>query len=377
MESHKDQTLARLLKRVCDLQPLYSSDNTPEMQERGTLIRHDLVNELEARSDELSTALGQFGADIGFGASDGVGRKTQAPWIRFYSESMSPTPREGYYMVIHFSADGSGVFFTIGCGSTIWANGMFYRLPDEELLERTKLARMTILRDYDTLEPFTDQIELGAKAPLTKSFEKATAIAKRIDYSDLDTVDLGEILVQLSGRLQSVYRGQQVGVDLSPADQSELDVQALIKPTKTKPTGSQGYGLGGDERKAVELQAMDLAARWFEERDYIVVDQSASKPYDLEASKDGLSLKVEVKGTTSMQPNAVLMTRNEVDLHRSEKGSTALVIVSGIELTKGKAPTAKGGIIETMIGWDIDEWELTATTFRVERSSDNNNNNKP
>ena len=63
-----------------------------------------------------------------------------------------------------------------------------------------------------------------------------------------------------------------------------------------------------------------------------------------------------------------MMTRNEVELHRAERGSTALVIVSGIALKRGERVTAAGGEIEVLLGWDIDAWSLTATAFRVERS---------
>ncbi len=80
-------------------------------------------------------------------------------------------------------------------------------------------------------------------------------------------------------------------------------------------------------------------------------------------------LKVEVKGTTSLSPSAILMTRNEVELHRAERGQTGLVIVSGIELRRGASVAASGGTIEVMLGWDIDEWVHTATAFRLERSN--------
>jgi hypothetical protein len=79
-------------------------------------------------------------------------------------------------------------------------------------------------------------------------------------------------------------------------------------------------------------------------------------------------MKVEVKGTTSDSPDAILMTRNEVALHRAEKGDTALFIVSSIRLEREvKKLNASGGVLEAMIGWDIDEWELTTTAYRVGR----------
>jgi len=64
------------------------------------------------------------------------------------------------------------------------------------------------------------------------------------------------------------------------------------------------------------------------------------------------------------------MTHPEVDLHRSQKGSTALILVCDIRLQKNRGkPKATGGKLEPLISWDIDEWTLKATAFRVSRQS--------
>ena len=113
---------------------------------------------------------------------------------------------------------------------------------------------------------------------------------------------------------------------------------------------------------------MRLTRGWLEIEGYRVTDTSANYPYDFEAVRADLTLKVEVKGTTSDNPDAIFMTRNEVELHRAEKGSTALFIVSGIRLlTADGEREAVGGDLEVFIGWDIDKWQLTSTAFRVEK----------
>ena len=73
----------RHLSRVLDLQPSYSSQNTPEMQERGAVLRHEIKTFLEAQSEKLSECLGLFGADFHVDVSDGIGRKTELPWARW------------------------------------------------------------------------------------------------------------------------------------------------------------------------------------------------------------------------------------------------------------------------------------------------------
>jgi hypothetical protein len=81
-----------------------------------------------------------------------------------------------------------------------------------------------------------------------------------------------------------------------------------------------------------------------------------------------IELMVEVKGTTSHDPSAILMTGNEVKLHRDNKGHTALAVVSAIKLQKGSTPEASDGNIEISIAWDVDKWTAIPTAFRLEKS---------
>ena len=102
------------MKEICALQPQYDPRNTPGMQKRGHLIRHAIPDAIRSIEPALCKALGAFGETFDVGASDGIGRKTEAPWVRIYAGSMSLTPRDGFYVVIHFAADGSAVFITVG-----------------------------------------------------------------------------------------------------------------------------------------------------------------------------------------------------------------------------------------------------------------------
>lgn len=113
---------------------------------------------------------------------------------------------------------------------------------------------------------------------------------------------------------------------------------------------------------------MNLAKAYLVELGYECVDTSATKPYDLIAKKQSVNLKIEVKGTTSDICDSVLMTRNEVDLHREERGKTGLIIVSRIELNRdGDNPSATGGTVEALLQWDIDEWTAKPVAFEIRR----------
>lgn len=360
-------TITEILARICVLQPSYSSANTPAMQERGHLVRVDLAEQLCSRLPALAGAFDPVFDDLAVEGSDGIGRKTEAPWVRLYSRAMSPNPREGFYVVIHFAANGSAVFLTVGCGSTIWSGGDLRQIPDSELIARTSWARNVVLQRWGSTIPFGDEISLGAKAPLPRTFEKATVIARRIQVAELEQVDIEQLLHEAALRLNEIYLAQLDGRDVSPGDQGAEEIVAIAKPLKKG--RSQGRGLTAAERKAVELRAMELATLGLTEDGYTCKDTSATESYDILASKGGLSLKVEVKGTTSDLCDSVLMTKNEVELHRMEKGMTGLVVVSGIRLVRtDNKVEAIGGEVEFLLGWDIDTWTAEPVAFQVRRN---------
>ena len=66
-------------------------------------------------------------------------------------------------------------------------------------------------------------------------------------------------------------------------------------------------------------------------------------PKDLEAVFGSTAIKIEVNGTTSTSHEDIFMTKNETDLHLKEKGSTGIVVVCDIQLTRNDGEvTARG-----------------------------------
>ncbi|TIO30409.1 DUF3578 domain-containing protein, partial [Mesorhizobium sp.] len=222
------------LERICRLQPQYSAENTPAMQERGRLVRADLKTELEGLGPRLAAALGPFGGDLLVDASDGIGRKTELPWVRFCSRSMSPNPTEGFYCVTHFSTDGSAVHLTVGCGSSRFHKGSSVPLPDHELDAQTDWARRVVIEEFGTLVPFDDPADFGATRRLPVSFQRATAISHRVAYSDIRATDFGELFDQAAQRLRPIYAAQAIGRDLTDADQRELEIAATLNPVNRR-----------------------------------------------------------------------------------------------------------------------------------------------
>lgn len=337
------------------------------MQERGNLIRSKLAQELRDLLPDLGRAFDPLFDDLAVEGSDGIGRKTEAPWVRLYSKAMSPTPREGFYVVIHFSADGAACFFTIGCGSTVWSGGDLRPISDVQLKAKTSWARSIIEQRWETLVPFTDSIALGARALLPRTFEKATVVARRVPVETIDAHDLNALLFSASEKLSAIYLAQLDQLDVAPGDQDARDIATIVKPLRQR-TRAQGFGLTASERRAVELRAMHLATQFLQSEGFACDDKSAFEPFDILARRDGRALKIEVKGTTSELCDSILMTRNEVELHRQEKGATGLLIVSRIQLDRsGATPSASGGVVEALMQWDIDQWMLESIAFQVRR----------
>ncbi|MDA7517539.1 DUF3578 domain-containing protein [Akkermansiaceae bacterium] len=153
------------LNQISELQLVYSSDNTPEMAERGNLIRHQLRADLEPYRKDFAAALKIPVEDLLFDASDGLGRKSRSPWFRICSKELSPTAREGYYMVIHFSLDGERYYVTLGCSSTVLKKGSLDSIPDELLAKKTT-----------PLSPPSDPVQRRLQSPPAKS--KFLAVVK-------------------------------------------------------------------------------------------------------------------------------------------------------------------------------------------------------
>ena len=90
------------LERVMALQPAYSARLTPEMAERGELVRNAAAEWLETHGAELAADIGISADDLLAEGRDGTGLKTRVPWVRFSARSRSPRATDGFYAVYLF-----------------------------------------------------------------------------------------------------------------------------------------------------------------------------------------------------------------------------------------------------------------------------------
>jgi hypothetical protein len=361
--------LTSILLRICELQPKWTSKNTPEMEERGVLVRKSLVHALGEYEERFKNALGKYASEWHLYGRDGSGPKTEAPWIRACSRLMSPSATQGFYMVVHFAADGSAVFVTIGHGSNNWhANGSLTPYKPAKLAEITERGRRILTEACGSLEPFIDRISLGAKNSGPENFERATVCAKRIPVEQLtDDLFIGYIVRALE-MLAVIYDGVTLGACQDAAMLDQRDVDNFSNPLKKSKSG-QGFGASAADRKAIEICAMKQAELWLKSNKFShIKDCSGEESYDFAAKRDNKTWIIEVKGTTADSADAILMTANEVELHKSKKGMSVLIIVSGIRLDRSITPClASGGNVWADVGWDINKWGLVPTAYRVSK----------
>ena len=118
------------------------------------------------------------------------------------------------------------------------------------------------------------------------------------------------------------------------------------------------------ENAAIEERAVLVTREHFEnELGYETEDVGTYESYDVRATKGQEVVKVEVKGTTTDGAEVVL-TRNEVELHRVEHPNNALAVVRNITLDRsGDQPVATGGELVLVMPWEIDEGGLIPIAY--------------
>jgi hypothetical protein len=331
--------MKKTIERILELQPYFDKRNTPEMAERGLLIRSDLKNRIQAHASGLAKNLQLPLEDIKVEGRDGTGNKTEIPWTRIASTSLSPSTTAGWYVVYLFKADGSGVYLALSHGSTILEDGDFKPRTENETTALMHWARQRVGHLIDALPNVHHSIELGGRTKLSDAYKRTTIAAF---YYPRHAIPLeSKLLLDLNNFasiLGLLYEAQILG---------------------------QSPGSLSPEQKAVENRAMHLADQYLRDLEYIVKDVSSKQSYDFHATKkeDGSELFVEVKGTTA-GPSSVILTANEVQLMQERAPATALILVYGICLDRsGKEPTANGGTLIAIQPWHIDDQALKPLSY--------------
>ncbi len=345
-----------LLTQVLDLQPDWTTGNSEEMQVRGVLVRDEVPEWLRANVPDRARPILVHG-------QDGMGLKAQVPWVRLFDPLLSPKPTEGWYLSYLFAADGARCYLTLSHGAMVRRDGRFY---PREAAESAGLLRWARQRLGATDQP---QIDLAA-TPGSAGSNYARTVAVAIEYLR-DAVPSAEVLradvLGMLDRLDVVYAAEATDPAVpghAPADVvlAVEELEAAVNPRHPKRSG-QGFRVSKVEQRAIEQRAVDVATAHFQAAGWVVKDVGLTESYDLDCRRGEERLYVEVKGTTS--PGAsVILTRNEVALHREVYPSNALAVVSRIALDKvAVPPTASGGLLRVVAPWSIADEDLAPLAF--------------
>ncbi len=360
--------LQTVAQRICELQRSYSARNTPEMEERGQLIRHAIPEFLDGYRPMIASELGIFPEDVLIEGRDGTGQKSKVPWVRYSWKKLSPAAHEGWYCVFLFRKEGDGFYLALVHASTIWELGNPRPRPIEEVSALVGWARMLLRVELEADKGIETVINLSSENDLAAAYERSTAIARFYHADAIPTDDVIATDVQRFGRwLGTIYEQVRLGRGPDANIRQAEEVQQTIKRgLGANGTSGQGFGLSANERKAVEHWSMKLARQRLAELGFKgVKDTSATAPYDFEGTFEGKKHIIEVKGTTGTG-DVIILTSNEVAAQTAAYPFNCLVIVEGVELERAdrSEPQASGGRVRALRGWRIDDGELRPLSFQ-------------
>ncbi len=219
------------------------------------------------------------------------------------------------------------------------------------------------LRDEETL---VQKVELATHAKLALAYEQSCVAAYFYARSAIpQNFQLEEDLLKLTKLLGRLYVADSLGQIPFSTNPDALDSQEvasiLARPQLAK---GQGFRVNVEQRKAIEVHAMNMAAQYLSLKGYSVEDVSAKGSFDLLAIKGIECLKIEVKGTTGAL-SSVFLTRNEVELHKTTYPANGLIVVHGVNVREdaSEVSAADGGTIAAWLPWRLEEARLQGITY--------------
>lgn len=352
------------LQKIVSLQEQYTALNTAAMQQRGNLVRKTLPDDLRGIASRLRDAMAPYGEDADAEGRDNTGQMSRIPWVRWYSKSRSPSATAGWYIVYLFHPDASGVSLCLSHGSTQIEGNAFVKRSEAEVAELMTWASGVVGEEFASDATVRKGITLGT-FDLAIAYERTTVFSKLYATGQIPSdAALADDLARFLQPLAKLYQAKERGVQPGAASPDLLDlrdeIEKITSPLKPRAKG-QGRGLSGPARKLIEYEAMRHARLWLKDQRFEFEDVSASDSCDFRARRAGQEWVIEVKGTTG-GPGSVLLTHNEVNLHRASHPRNALLVVHGISLLEGGTSVA-GGELVAFCPWKVDEERLSPICY--------------
>lgn len=370
------------IQEVLELQKEYTFRNTPAMQRRGVLIREEIAGSLNENFERFKSKYEVAIEDLWVQGKDGDGNKSEIPWVRLASKEFSPSATKGWYVVFLFSATGSNCYLSLGHASTTYEGDSierrYQKVLDPEVAESLMRWGREKLHIADINNPrlkFSRNLE--AKGNLAEAYDRTSLCGFEYSKENIPTDEQIYSDVEfLLGLLSKIYLLQETDATIPGSESPEHQdaVAAITQAAGRDLTGPRRQGrsrLPQEHKKVIEDHAVKVAMMLLEKKGFTnVKDVGKNHSYDIAAKLDGIDFYIEVKGTISLGEKVVL-TKNEVLLHRQEYPNNALIVVSQIDLDRSETPSANGGNAVFISPWQIKDEDLEALgyDYRVQKNS--------
>jgi hypothetical protein len=232
---------------------------------------------------------------------------------------------------------------------------------DQRMLVRGPLE-LAQMGDVETLrrEITTAQGRIGQAQDAKKDGNNRKRIRLRLEVPGYGAGDANRLAADLASP-----PGRTTEEKLAP---EVTDAVTAAERSASRRRSGQGMRLSHADRVAIEAHSVALACDYLRREGYTVRDVGAIESYDLDATRPGEHLYVEVKGTTS-HGEEIILTKNEVELINTKHPDTMLIVVSRIHLDhSGTPPQASGGTLQATHPWRIEQGRLTPISYRYKIS---------
>ncbi|HKM38558.1 MAG TPA: DUF3578 domain-containing protein [Thiopseudomonas sp.] len=180
------------------------------------LLRQDLI-------DAVKNELGTLSSNCLIKSSAGTGNWADVPWLSILNPLITKSTQSGVYPVYLFRADGSGIYLSLGFGTTELKKKF-------GALEAKKKAQelRTNIRSVDfRLKAWDEKIDLRSSTVLGQSYEWASAGAK---FYPLENIPSDSSLLADLNELLEIYADVNIKLEKSAGSNLTTEQQVLPKP---------------------------------------------------------------------------------------------------------------------------------------------------
>ncbi|MFB9848115.1 MrcB family domain-containing protein [Oceanisphaera arctica] len=202
------------------------------------LLRQELLREVKK---EVSL----FDPSYEVKSSAGAGNWASVPWLSILNPRITTSTQSGVYPVYLFCADGSGLYLSLGFGTT----ELKEKYGTQGARKESAQLREEIRKSVTKLDSWNETINLNSNTSLGKSYEWASAGAK---FYPANSIPDDNILLSDLNEILSIYSSLEgVKMNENTNNDKEVSLQSLSKPLLLL-AGISGTGKSRFIRKQAE-----------------------------------------------------------------------------------------------------------------------------